>query len=78
MVIFGDSIKYSIKFTQYLATEGAMYMTLLSALRKLFTKHDRFENPRHYRLTSKEQEQVIVFFAIILMVAICGIFVFFL
>ncbi len=47
-------------------------MALVRGLRKIFTKHDRFASPHQYRLTSAEQESVVVFFAIMAMAIIGG------
>jgi len=45
-------------------------MALLRGLYKMFSKRERFAPPKKYKLSSKELESVLIFFAILFMLFI--------
>jgi hypothetical protein len=51
------------------------YLSLLTALQKLFSKRERFAPPRKYKLNTKELESVLIFFAALFMIIVMSIFV---
>lgn len=53
-------------------------MPLVRGLRKLFTRHERFTAPHHYRLTAAERESVLVFFSILAVALIGGMVIYYL